>query len=50
MLVAGKVEKDVDEKLGDCLPHGTSIVILFGVVYTASSEPSIKNRNPLGSR
>lgn len=49
MLVAGKA-KDVDEKLGDRLPHGTSIVILYGVLYTASSKPSIKNRNPLGNR
>ena len=46
--MAGKV-KDVDEKLGDRLPHGTSIVILYVSCILLEVNPQIKNRNPLGS-
>ena len=47
--MAGKV-KDVDEKLGDRLPHGTSIVILYVSCILLVVKPQSKNRNPLGSR
>ena len=41
--------KDVDEKLGDRLPHGTGIVILYVSCILLEVNPQIKNRNPLGS-
>ena len=43
--MAGKV-KDVDEKLGDRLPHGTSIVILYVSCILLVVNPNQKPKSP----